>query len=52
MGERESKMGNWKSKIGRFIEHKRKAKWAEKKQILSRPIGFALALDANEIHVH
>ena len=26
MGERISKMGNVKSKIGRFIEHKRKAK--------------------------
>ena len=26
MGERKSKMGNGKSKIGRFIEHKRKAK--------------------------
>ena len=34
MGERKSKMGNEKSKIGRFIEYKRKA---EKKQILSRP---------------
>ena len=28
---------NRKSKIGRFIEHKRKAKWKKKKQILSRP---------------
>ena len=26
MGERKSKMGNGKSKIGRFIEHKREAK--------------------------
>ena len=32
-----AKWVNRKSKIGRFIKHKRKAKWKEKKQILSRP---------------
>ena len=35
MGDRESKMGNGKREIGRFIEHKRKAEQAEKKEILS-----------------
>ena len=34
-----AKWVNRKSKIGRFIEHKRKAKYEEKKKILSRPIG-------------
>ena len=39
MGERKSKMVNEKSKIGRFIKHKRNLKQnrQEKKQILSRP---------------
>ena len=27
----ESKMGEWESKIGSLMEHKRKAKWADKK---------------------
>ena len=38
MGKRKSKMGNGKSKIGRFIEHiKEKQNRQEKKQIFSRP---------------
>ena len=37
MGERKNKMGNGKSKIGRFIEQKEKQNRQEKKQILSRP---------------
>ena len=37
MGRLKSKMGRLKSKMGECVEQKRKAKWVEKKQILSMP---------------